>query len=66
MRRRKFEAADTVRNVRTKQVGVIVGFMTGDSVKYLVKGEDFEDWMPEPLLEKEEDCATVRGTAEGL
>lgn len=52
---RKFEAADTVRNVRTKQVGTVIGFMTGDRVKYLVKGEGFEEWMPEPLLEKEDE-----------
>lgn len=53
---RKFEAADTVRNVRTHQVGRVVGFMTSEHVKYLVRGEDFEEWMPEPLLEKEEEA----------
>lgn len=52
---RKFEAADTVRNVRTGQIGRVVGFMTSEHVRYLVKGKDFEEWMPEPLLEKEEE-----------
>lgn len=52
---RKFDAADIVRNIRTGQVGVIVGFMTGCMIKYLVKGDDFEEWMPELLLKKEEE-----------
>jgi len=49
---RKFEPDDIVVNVFTGQKGRVVGFMAGKPMKYLVKGEDFEEWMREPVLEE--------------
>lgn len=47
---RKFDPGDQVENVFTGQKGKVIGFMTGKPMQYLVKGEDFEEWMREPVL----------------
>ena len=49
---RKFEPDDMVVNKKTGQTGRIIGFMTGVPIKYLVKGEEFEEWMCEGCLLK--------------
>lgn len=50
------EYGDVVRDTRDDRVGKVIGFMRWKGV-FLVKGNDFESWIAEGYLEKEETCS---------
>ena len=50
------EYGDVVKDKRTGKRGTVIGFMRWKGV-CLVKGEDFENWVADGCLEKEETCS---------
>ena len=57
------EYGDVVRDRRENKVGTVIGFMRPAGV-YLVKGKDFESWIAEGHLEKEETCSDTEKESE--